>query len=214
MHHWPLFDLRIQTPRLELRYVEDDIAAGLMTLAATDGVHDPDFMPFSTPWTRLEEPHLQQEGMRFYWRTRADTSPAHWMLPMAVFEDGTLVGMQDLKGVQFSLTRKVLTGSWLGRSHQGKGIGKEMRSAVLHLAFEGLGAHAAETSAFADNPASLGVTRALGYQENGWYLDAREGQQARHLRFIMSRADWEPRRRDDITIQGLDACLPQLLADA
>ena len=214
MHHWPLFDLRITTPRLELRYVDDEIGARLMTLAATDGVHAPDFMPFSTPWTRLEEPHLQQEGMRFYWRTRAETSPKHWMLPMAVYDDGTLVGVQDLKGVQFSVTRSIVTGSWLGRSHQGKGIGKEMRSAVLHLAFDGLGAEVAETSAYADNPASLGVTRALGYQENGWYLDAREGKQARHLRFLMTRADWEPRRRDDITVEGLEPCLPQLLADA
>jgi RimJ/RimL family protein N-acetyltransferase len=89
-----------------------------------------------------------------------------------------------------------------------------MRSAVLHLAFAELGAEVAETSAFADNPASLGVTRALGYQENGWYLDVREGQQARHLRFLMTRADWETRRRDDITVEGLEPCLPQLLADA
>ena len=214
MHHWPLFDLRITTPRLELRYIDDDLGAALMTLAATDGVHAPDFMPFSTPWTRLEPPQLQRQGMQFYWRTRAETSPESWMVPMAVFDDGTLVGVQDVLARSFRVTRSVTTGSWLGRSHQGKGIGKEMRAAILHLAFDGLGAEVAETSAFADNPSSLGVTRALGYRENGWYLDVREGQQARHLRFIMTRADWEARRRDDITIEGLEACLPQLIADA
>ena len=214
MHHWPLFDLRITTPRLELRYIDDDLGAALMTLAATDGVHAPDFMPFSTPWTRLEPPQLQRQGMQFYWRTRAETSPESWMVPMAVFDDGTLVGVQDVLARSFRVTRSVTTGSWLGRSHQGQGIGKEMRAAILHLAFDGLGAEVAETSAFADNPSSLGVTRALGYRENGWYLDVREGQQARHLRFIMTRADWEARRRDDITIEGLEACLPQLIADA
>lgn len=214
MHHWPLFDLRITTPRLELRYVDDDIGAALMTLAATDGVHAPDFMPFSTPWTRLESPLLEREGMQFYWRTRAQTSPRAWMLPMAVYDEGELVGVQDVKGTSFAITRSVTTGSWLGRSHQGKGIGKEMRTAILHLAFDGLGAEVAETSAFADNPASIGVTRALGYRENGWYRDVREGTDARHIRFIMERADWETRRRDDITITGLEPCLPQLLADA
>lgn len=214
MHHWPLFDLRITTPRLELRYVDDEIAAALMTLAATDGVHDPDFMPFTVPWTRFEPPHLQQQGMQHYWRNRASLSHERWALPMAVHDDGELVGVQDVAAVSFTVTRSVTTGSWLGRSHQGKGIGKEMRAAILHLAFDGLGAEVAETSAFADNPSSIGVTRALGYRENGWYLDAREGKQARHLRFIMERADWEPRRRDDIVVEGLEPCLPQLLADA
>ena len=214
MHHWPLFDLRITTPRLELRYVDDDIAAALMDIAATDGVHAPDFMPFTIPWTRLEPPLLQQQGMQHYWRMRAETSPDGWHVAMAVFDDGTLVGVQDLNAKQFAVTRTITTGSWLGRSHQGKGIGKEMRAAVLHLGFDGLGAEVAETSAFADNPSSIGVTRALGYTENGWYLDAREGVQARHLRFLMTRDDWERRRRDDITVEGLEACLPQLLADA
>ena len=214
MHHWPLFDLRITTPRLELRYVDDETGAALMTMAATDGVHAPDFMPFSTPWTRLESPQLEQQGMQHYWRTRAQTSPQSWMVPMAVFDAGVLVGVQDVKAASFAVTRSVMTGSWLGRSHQGKGIGKEMRSAILHLAFDGLGAEVAETSAFADNSASIGVTRALGYRDNGWYLDVREGRQARHLRFIMERSHWTTRRRDDITVEGLEACLPQLLADA
>jgi RimJ/RimL family protein N-acetyltransferase len=210
MHHWPLFDLRVTTPRLELRYVNDELAADLMELAATAGVHAPDFMPFTTPWTRFEPPALQQQGMQHYWRTRAKVSPDEWTIPLAVFDDGELVGVQDVAATSFVVTRSVSTGSWLGRTHQGKGIGKEMRTAVLHLAFDALGADVAHTSAFADNPASLGVTRALGYQENGWSIDAREGEPARHLRFVMTRADWEPRRRDDITVDGLDACLPLL----
>ena len=41
--------------------------------------------------------------------------------------------------------RTVGTGSWLGRPYQGRGIGKEMRGAVLALAFDGLGAEVAET---------------------------------------------------------------------
>ena len=65
-----------------------------------------------------------------------------------------------------------------------------MRAAVLHLGFAGFGAERAVTSAFADNPRSLGVTRALGYAENGWFVDDREGKPAKHLRFVLERADW------------------------
>ena len=211
LQSWPFFGLSITTPRLELRYVDDDLADGLMQLAARDGVHAPDFMPFTVPWTRFEPPHLQRQGMQHYWRGRASLAPERWTLPFAVFDDGTLVGVQDLAAEHFSVTRSVTTGSWLGRSHQGRGIGKEMRAAVLHLAFAALGADVAHTSAFADNGPSQGVTRSLGYRENGWQVDDREGVAVRHDRFVMERADWERRRRDDITVEGLEPCLPMLL---
>jgi RimJ/RimL family protein N-acetyltransferase len=213
MDHWPLFDLRITTPRLELRYVDDDAAAALMELAATTGVHPPDFMPFTVPWTRFEPPHLQQQGMQHFWRTRTETSPERWALPFAVVADGEIVGTQSLMGERFAVTRWFATGSWLGQPHQGKGIGKEMRSAVLHLGFAGLGGEYAETSAFADNERSLGVTRSLGYRENGFKIDDREGTAAKHLRFVMTRADWEARRRDDIVVEGLGPCLRLLGLD-
>ncbi len=39
-----------------------------------------------------------------------------------------------------------------------------MRAAVLHLAFAGLEAEYADSDAFTDNAASLGVSRKLGYR--------------------------------------------------
>lgn len=210
---WPFFGLTITTPRLVLRYVDDDLAAGLMQLAATDGVHAEDFMPFSTPWTRFEPPVLQRQGMQHYWRVRASLSATAWALPFAVHDDGVLVGVQDVAARDFPVTRSVSTGSWLGRSHQGRGIGKEMRAAVLHLAFDALAAEVAHTSAFEDNPASQGVTRSLGYLENGWQIDDREGKPVRHLAFLLPREDWLARRRDDITVEAIDACLPLLVGD-
>ena len=50
-----------------------------------------------------------------------------------------------------------------------------MRGAVLALAFDGLGAESATTEAFVDNPASAGVSRALGYRPNGTGSIAPEG---------------------------------------
>jgi RimJ/RimL family protein N-acetyltransferase len=210
MHHWPLFDLVIRTPMLELRYIDDESASELMEIAATVGVHPPDFMPFGVPWTRFEPPVLQQQGMQHHWRTRAETSPAKWALSFAVRRDGVLVGSQALAADGFLVTRWFSTGSWLGMPFQGQGTGKEMRAAVLHLGFAGLGAEYAATEAFDDNDASVGVTRALGYTENGYVLVDREGMPGRHLRFVMTRADWQDRRRDDIDIEGLEPCLPLL----
>jgi RimJ/RimL family protein N-acetyltransferase len=56
---------------------------------------------------------------------------------------------------------------WIGLEYQGQGIGTEMRAAVLYLAFAGLGADYALSGAFTDNPASLAVSRKLGYGEDG-----------------------------------------------
>lgn len=50
------------------------------------------------------------------------------------------------------------------------------------------------------------MTRALGYQPNGAQIDDREGAATRHLRFVLTSADWEAHRRLDIEIENLDAC--------
>jgi len=201
---WPLFGLRVRTPRLELRPPDDhDVEA--LTRLARDGVHEPGTMPFKVPWTDTPSPRREREALQYFWRCRADWSVERWQLPMAVEHEGQLVGVQDLAAANFPSRRVVATGSWLGLAHQGRGLGKEMRSAALHLAFTGLGARCAETSAFEDNPASLGVTRALGYQPNGEGVGLRRGVPSRMLRFRLTGADHT--RRDDIEIDGLHPCL-------
>jgi RimJ/RimL family protein N-acetyltransferase len=203
--HWPLFDLRIRTPRLELRYPSDDDLAALADLAR-EPVHDADFMPFTSTWTRAGSPLREQNALRHWWRLRADVDVNAWTLPFIVLDAGQPVGVQDLKGIRFAVTRSVFTGSWLVQRHQGQGVGKEMRAAVLHLAFAGFGALEAHTSAFEDNSPSLGVTRSLGYSSNGSQIDDREGTATRHLRFVLTRAAWEHQLRSDIVVENLETC--------
>lgn len=124
----------------------------------------------------------------------------------AVIVDGQAAGIQDMRAERFAVTRAVSTGSWLGRRFQGRGLGQEMRAAVLHLAFAGLGAEVAYSGAFEDNPASLGVSRALGYVENGDRVHDREGVAARQIGLKLVRARWEEHRRGDIEIDGLEGC--------
>jgi RimJ/RimL family protein N-acetyltransferase len=206
---WPLFDLRIRTPRLELRLPTDDDLEDVVTLVA-GGLHPPDEMPFKNPWSLEDPPDLQRHALQHHWRARADLTPESWKLPFCVFEDGRMIGQQDIDADGFAIRRVVSTGSWLGRDHQGRGAGKEMRAAVLHLAFAGLGAERAETAAFADNPASIRVTEALGYEPNGEAIHERTGRPARLLRYALSRERWAIRRRDDIEVTGLAPCLPLL----
>ena len=159
-----------------------------MGVVAADGVHDPAEMPFTVPWTRTPSPELEREGLQRYWRGRAQTSPGAWTLAFGVFEGDRLVGEQNLRATGFPGLRTVSSASWVARSEQGRGIGREMRAAVLYLAFAGLGAERATSGAFEDNPASLAVSRALGYVDNGWDLTMRDGQSVRDLRMLLDRA--------------------------
>jgi RimJ/RimL family protein N-acetyltransferase len=205
--YWPLFDLRIRTPRLELRLPTDDDLVALASLAS-QGVHDPDTMPFTIPWTDQPSPELERSALQWWWRQRAEWTPQRWSYAAAVFVDGEPVGIQDLAGADFNNLRSVSTGSWLGRRFQGQGIGKEMRAAVLHLAFEGLGAVEAYSGAWHDNVASRAVSARLGYFDNGERIEARRGQPDRIVHFRLDRETWRRHRRSDIAIEHLDACLP------
>jgi RimJ/RimL family protein N-acetyltransferase len=202
-----LFDVRVRTPRLELRYPDDDLLLELLAVAAK-GIHDPAVMPFQHPWTDRPPGEFERGFLQFHWRNRGSWASASWAFTLAAIVDGQPVGMQDMTATDFAGLRTFETGSWLGQEYQGRGIGKEMRAAVLHLGFAELDAETALTGAWDDNQASLGVTRALGYRPNGERFELRRGERARQLRFVMSRAEWETRRRDDISVEGIEAARP------
>ncbi len=204
--YWPLFGLRIITPRLEIRLADDEDLMGLVD-EIQFGVHDPSTMPFTIEWTDIPSPRRERESMQWFWRQRAQWSPANWTFSGAVIVDGAPVGVQDISAGSFATLRTVHTGSWLGLRHQGRGIGKEMRAAILHLAFAGLGALEATSGAWHDNTRSLNVSQALGYQANGVDLGLRRGRPERQIRLRLTREAWERVRRDDIHLVGLEPCL-------
>lgn len=204
--HLPAFGLEVRTPRLTLRAPDDDDLVDLVELA-TEGVHDPDDMPFETAWTAVPSPQRERNGLGWVWRTRTTLQSDDWHLSLVVVVDDAVVGVQDVQARAWSKTRTGVTGSWLGRAHQGKGIGTEMRHAILQLFFDGFGGAEALTFAFDDNPASLGVTRALGYRANGADVvaDALGDGSRTQLRFRMTADDFATIRREDIEIVGAEA---------
>jgi RimJ/RimL family protein N-acetyltransferase len=202
---WPMFDLVVRTPRLELRYPDDELLVRLAELTSQP-IHDAGEMPFSVPWTDAPAEDLPRSSLKHFWSRRASWEPHDWNCPMAVLVDGEVLGVQDVMAKDFAATKLVKTGSWLTRKRQGEGFGKEMRTAILHLAFEGLGAQRALTSAWHDNAPSQGVTRSLGYEPNGWDIQMRRDKADRMLHFVLTRERWLERRRDDISIDGLEPC--------
>ncbi|MEU4739900.1 GNAT family protein [Actinosynnema sp. NPDC023658] len=205
MDHWPFRNLVLRTPRLELRPDDDE---GLLELVdvVLDGVHPPDRMPFGVEWTDAPREQLGTNALQHHWRVRSELSPQRWTLNFLIRLAGRVVGAQSLGADDFPVLREVATGSWVGLRHQGRGIGAEMRAAVLAFAFDHLGAVAARSSAFDDNLASHRVSRKLGYRPDGTFSQVRRGEAARQTRLLLTpeefrRPDWE------LAVSGVTGCL-------
>jgi RimJ/RimL family protein N-acetyltransferase len=210
---WPLFGLGVRTPRLELRYADDSLLRELAVLHAA-GVVKPGTEPFDGDASFYDPGPGTVRWLKGQWSARSRTSPEWWVLVFAAVVDGRALGGQEMTGIEFQKVRTVSSFSWLGRDHQGQGLGKEMRAAMLHLAFAGLEAIRAESEAFDDNPSSQGVSRALGYEPDGVHYAPRPSGAGVMSRFALSREKWErTQRRSDITIDGLAPCLPLLGLD-
>jgi RimJ/RimL family protein N-acetyltransferase len=166
-------------------------------------------MPFAVPWTdAIGEPGFRRGMIAFHLGLREAWRPDRWALACGVFADGAAIGIQQLDGIRFADDRRVATGSWLGAPFQGRGYGTEMRAAILHLAFAGLGAEVAESGAFVTNPRSARVSEKLGYRETGTDVVAPRGVPVRERRFALTAAAWRANPRIAVELDGLEACRP------
>jgi len=203
---WPLFGLRLRCNDVLLRLVRERDLPRLAAIQPPDYEHDPRA-------ERLPEQDLDEHRRRLiyqgYWRSLGTWSPSSWCLDFAVEYEGALVGVQSLEADDFPDVHTVDSGSWLVSSVRGRGVGIAMRTAVLGLAFEHLGALAAVTSARADNATSLGVSRHLGYGDNGVSLNpSHHGLvELKHMR--LTTTDWRASRRaGQVSVSGFRGCLP------
>lgn len=205
MSHWPLRDLVLRTPRLELR-PDDDEGLHELVEEAYLGVHPPDEMPFLMPWTDADPLYMGRGILQHFWSERAALAPSTWSVHFLVRLDGRVIGVQSLHGRDFGVTRQVGSGSWIGLRHQRRGIGTEMRAAVLLFAFDHLGATRARSSAFTDNAASHAVSRKLGYRHDGTEAVVRRGAAAEDVRLVLDPATFT-RPPWTLAVDGVEECL-------
>jgi RimJ/RimL family protein N-acetyltransferase len=169
---FPPFALRISCGPLELKVLRDNDLPELVELVR-GGILAPGLpMPFLRAWHEDAFAPGSPDGfpttsLKWWWTQRATFAPDEWRLALVVRRDGALVGMQDLHANDFAQTRQVMTGSWLGRAHQGTGTGTLMRQLVVGFAFDELGADQCESGYIVGNRASAAVSRKVGYVDNG-----------------------------------------------
>ena len=199
---FPPLGLTLTAGPLVMRGISDEILPELADLARR-GIHDPDEMPFYVPWTDALRADLARNTAAYHWRSRAEFSPSQWGLHLAVIHDGQLVGVQGFETSDYLVTRTGETGSWLGREFQGRGIGTAMRQVICAFAFDHLDAEEVTSGAFLDNPASLAVSRKVGYRPNGVRrLKRRAGELALNQSLVLTRGDFV-RGTHPVAVEGL-----------
>ena len=204
--YWPLFDLRIQASDLELRPMKESDLPTIADLLPDDVEVDPASVTFPGYDQRLARATIVYQG---YWKAFGTWSPEAWRLGFVVFNHGRLIGFQELEGNDFLRLRTVDSSSFLIPEYRGRGLGKQMREAVLTLAFGPLKAEAAITAAWHDNHTSLGVSRALGYRPNGELLHRRGESIDLMIHLRLMRSGWLAQGRgDQVKISGFEACRP------
>ncbi|MET7426925.1 GNAT family protein [Dactylosporangium sp. NPDC005555] len=209
---WPILGIGVRAPAVELFVPGQDALEALARLAA-DGIYDPQnqYLP-RTPvggWEDVASPEAERRFLRYYWAAFADWRPERWNLLLAARVESNIVGVQEIGAQHFAVTRTVSTGSWVGRRFQGAGYAKAMREAVLYLAFDGLGAERADTAAWITNHASLAVSRAMGYQDNGTTTRAAEGKRVEQVNLTLQRSNWRP--QGGCTISGITPDVSEML---
>ncbi len=155
-------------------------------------------------WTDAPAADLGRNTAIYYWRTRGELSPARWTLDFTVRWRGDTVGVQGFSTENYLVTRTGETGSWLGLGHQGHGIGTFMRQNLCAFVFDHLDAEEVTSAAYVDNPASLAVSKKVGYSTNGHFREQRRpGELAISQKLSLNKRDL--RRHDfDLQVDGLD----------
>ncbi len=202
----PLLGLVLRCGDTRLRAVRERDLPVLADLQSDDVEIDPTVERFPG---HDDAAHRRRLVHRAHWHHLGSWSPSSWTLLLAVEQAGEMVGVQALEGEDFAVTRTVDSWSWLTEHARGRGGGTAMRRAVLGLAFDHLDAVAAVSSARPTNHASLGVSRRLGYRDNGTSLSAAGGERLELTHLRLTRDDWQASGLGrDVVVEGLAPCLP------
>ena len=201
---WPFFDLRITCGEVLLRGATDADLEVLESVIPDDLEMNPANERFAT---LPPDTDRRRQLAGDIWKHRGTWSPGSWCLDLAVEVDRRVVGVQALEGEQFAQLRTVDSFSWLSSEVRGRGLANLMRTGVLALAFDHLGAEVAVSSARTDNAPSLAVSYRMGYLDNGITraVTPTGPFELQHVR--LTRDAWRAGGRT-AEVTGVEPCLP------
>ena len=198
--------IRLEIGALTLRPVRESDLAQLASMLPDDAEHDPASEMLAG--LSLEE-NRRRILLQTYWKSLGTWSVDSWSILFRVVDGDRVVGVQGLEGEHFASLRTVDSWSWLDPAARARGMGVAMRTAVLALAFDHLGAQSAVSSASEDNVASLAVSRRIGYDDNGVSRSLSPSGPCTLRHMLLSKHVWAASGRGAaVTVRGLDGSAP------
>lgn len=200
---FPPFGLELRCGDVTLAGTRPEHVGDLIA-AAKAGVFDPSLpMPFVFDWPSLPDQDLNM--WQHCWKVWSAFTPEKWGLKLSIMVDGHAIGCQDIfnKG-GFLQTRQLETGSWMGSRHQGNGIGTRIRQMAAMFCFDHLGAEELTSGYIDGNVKSAGVSRKVGYVDNGQRRLA-SGDGYRLERLVRLTPDALVRPDEPLEVRGVEA---------
>lgn len=159
---WPPFGLEITAhngrEEITLRAMRDEDILAIADVTPAD-IFGSEIPEHAFGW--LFDAH--NNPAQFRWAHRAQMSPAHWSLDLAIVHKGQVIGSVDMRANDFPANRSIETGSWIYYSLQGQGLGTLVRHAIAQTGFNHFGAAKLTTAWASSNKASAAVSANLGY---------------------------------------------------
>ena len=203
--YWPVFGLRLATPRLTLTPLQDDDLVETFDVILA-GIHHPDRMPFALAWTDAPRDELVANSLRFYWSTRASCTPQAWTVPFLVRAGGRVVGCAGPR--RYRLRRDQDRTNRVVARRGPSGPGLRHRDAFRRCAIRVRPPQggAGRKRRVRRQPESLRVSAKLGYVDNGTVVvERRPGERAVEQRLTLDPANFV-RPGWDVQVRGLPTC--------
>jgi RimJ/RimL family protein N-acetyltransferase len=197
-----LSGIQIRTPRLKLQMPQESHYEAIILLLK-QGIQNNEEARFQEDWLYEIESLSIDKVRANIMRHLEKWNPQDWNLPLIVFSDDDLIGMQHILSRVEEGNRTFGSGMWVGFAHQNKGYATEMGRAVLKFGFEVLHASKGFIGAWTDNAASLRVMEKLGYVHYSTQRGERSTSEMASLRMMFPREKYDPGKFEDISIQGM-----------
>lgn len=200
---WPPFALRIRSGDMVLSPVREADYPELADIA-DGGVRRNNVPAFLVNWDSGTGPEIARSIAQYQWGLRAGFHVDDWTIEFTVRVNGLAVGVQGVSAKDFTLTRSVSTGSWLGLHAQGQGYGTQMRKATVTAFADHFDALEFHSGYFEGNDSSRRVSEKLGYSPNGAKtLIAQDGQPRTELQVVLAASDIN-RGPDPVQVEGAE----------
>lgn len=156
-------------------------------------------------------PDFHTRAMQALWQTRAEMRPSFWVIPLVACRkcSDRPLGVVELIGKSFVLTRSIEIGIWVDPREHRSGIGQEISQIALAIAFHEFGAKELRWNAIDENVASIALAEKLGFERDGTSTFVESGKAYPQTRFVLRDPATVP-QREDLSIQGLDLCIELL----